>query len=45
MDSANAKVKQTRQQVAGLIDRAQQQVGEAVDKGREAFSKAKAGGV
>jgi gas vesicle protein len=45
MDSANAKVKQTRQQVAGLIDRAQQQVGEAVDKGREAFSKAKAAGV
>ena len=41
MDS-NAKVKQTRQQVAELIDRGQQQVGEAVDKGREAFGKAKA---
>jgi gas vesicle protein len=35
MDSVDAKVKQTRQQV-------QEQVGEAVDKGREAFSKAKA---
>ena len=45
MDSVNAKVKQTRQQVAELIDRGQQQVGEAVDKGREAFSKAKAAGV
>jgi gas vesicle protein len=45
MDSVNAKVKQTRQEVAGLVDRAQQQVGEAVDKGREAFSKAKAAGV
>ena len=42
MDSVNAKVKQTRQQVAELIDNGQQQVGEAVDKGREAFSKAKA---
>jgi hypothetical protein len=42
MDSVNAKVNQTRQQVADLIDRGQQQVGEAVDKGREAFSKAKA---
>lgn len=45
MDSVNAKVKQTRQQVAELIDRGQQQVGEAVDKGREAFNKAKAAGV
>ena len=45
MDSVNAKVKQTRQQVAELIDKGQQQVGEAVDKGREAFSKAKAAGV
>jgi gas vesicle protein len=45
IDSVNAKVTQTRQQVAELIDRGQQQVGEAVDKGREAFSKAKAAGV
>jgi gas vesicle protein len=45
MDSVNAKVKQTRQQVAELIDNGQQQVGEAVDKGREAFSKATAAGV
>ena len=45
MDSVNAKVRQTRQQVAELIDRGQQQVGEAVDKGREAFNKAKAAGV
>jgi len=42
MDSVNAKVKQTRRQVAESIDRGQQQVGEVVDKGREAFSKAKA---
>ena len=45
MDSVNAKVKQTRQQVAELIDQGQQQVGEAVNKGREAFSKAKAAAV
>jgi gas vesicle protein len=45
MDSVNAKVKQTRQQVAELIDRGQQRIGEAVDKGQEAFSKAKAAGV
>lgn len=45
MDAVNAKVKQTRQQVAELIDGGQRQVGEAVDKGREAFSKAKAAGV
>jgi hypothetical protein len=45
MDSVNEKVKQTRQEVAGLVDRAQQQVSEAVEKGREAFSKAKAAGV
>jgi gas vesicle protein len=45
IDSVNAKVKQTREQVADLIDRGQQQVAEAVDKGREAFSKAKASGV
>ena len=45
MDSVNAKVKQTREQVADLIDRGQQQVGEAVDKGRQAFSKAKAAGL
>jgi gas vesicle protein len=37
MDSVNAKVKQTRQQVAELIDKGQQQVGEAVNKGREAL--------
>jgi gas vesicle protein len=45
MDSVNAKVKQTRQQVAELIDRGQQQVRETVDKGREAFSKIKTAGV
>jgi gas vesicle protein len=45
MDSVNAKVKQTRQQIAELIDKGQHQVGEAVDKGREAFSKARAAGV
>jgi len=48
MDSVNTRVKQTRQQVAQLIDRGQQQVNDtvnqvsdAVDAGREAFKKAK----
>jgi hypothetical protein len=45
MDSVNAKVNQTRQQVAELIGRGQQQVRETVDKGREAFSKIKTAGV
>lgn len=45
MDSVDAKVRQTRQQVTELIEGGQQRVSEAVDKGREAFSKAKAAGV
>ena len=45
MDSVNAKVNQTRQQVAELIGRGQQQVRETVDQGREAFSKTKTAGV
>ena|ERR1700674_5079477 len=43
MDSVNTSVRQTRQQVGDLIDRGQQQVTAAVDAGREAFKKAKAG--
>jgi gas vesicle protein len=45
IDSVNAKVKQTGQRVAELIGRGQHQVREAVDKGRDAFSKTKNAGV
>jgi gas vesicle protein len=43
MDSVNASVKQTRQDVGDFIDRNQQQVTAAVDAGRDAYRKAKAG--
>jgi gas vesicle protein len=43
MDSVQATVTQTRQNVGDFIDRNQQQVTAAVDAGREAFRKAKAG--
>jgi gas vesicle protein len=43
MDSVQASVKQAREDVGEFIDRNQQQVTAAVDAGRQAFRKAKAG--
>jgi len=41
MDSVNKKVGQTRQQVAQMIDRGQQQVRDAVNREEEASKKVK----
>ena len=43
MNTVNSRVRQTGQQVGGLIDEGQHRVREAVNAGRDAFSKAKSG--
>ena len=41
VDTANAKVRESREHVRGAMDRGQQHVSEAVAAGREAIGKAK----
>jgi gas vesicle protein len=43
MDTVKGTVEETGQRLGDMLSRGQQQVSEAVDAGREAFSKAKAG--
>jgi gas vesicle protein len=43
MDTVNSKVRQTGQQVEDWINEGQHRVREAVNAGRDAFSKAKSG--
>jgi gas vesicle protein len=43
MDTVKGKVEETGQRLGDMLGRGQQQVSEAVDAGREAFRKAKAG--
>lgn len=43
MDTVNSKVRQTGQRVGDWIDEGQHRVREAVNAGRDAFSKAKSG--